>query len=87
MTADEIEARFLATVHDPANGYKVDGAERIADRDAARLVGISSRHARELREMGKAWPRYDGIVIDGCRYGVFISELAQWYAQQLKDAS
>jgi hypothetical protein len=78
-TAEAIEARLLATVRDPVNGYVLSGDGRIADRDAVRLLGMSGRRARELREAGDAWPRW-AVPIVGCSYSVFIRELAAWVA-------
>jgi hypothetical protein len=86
-TAEAIEARLLATVRDPVNGYVLSGDGRIADRDVPRLLGMSPRAARELRESGDAWPRYGGLPIAGCLYSVFLAELAQWAADRLTDAS
>jgi hypothetical protein len=36
--------------------YTADGL--VSEKDMCRLLGISSRRARELREEGNAWPRY-----------------------------
>ena len=87
IDAETIAERFRKTLFDPVNGFVVDGAGRIADRDVPRLIGISKTKALELREAGDAWPRHGGLSIDKCLYSVFVDELAQWYAEQFSDAS
>jgi len=79
IDADAIAGQLFAKLFDPVNGYVVSGDQRIPDRDVPRLLCMSSRQARELREEGAAWPRW-AVPIAGCRYSVFVRALAEWIA-------
>ena len=78
---DDVVADLAAEVFEPDNGYVVTPDGRMRDCDVARLLRMSERQARELREEGRAWRRYS-VPLNGSRYSVFLIDLGEWIASR-----
>jgi hypothetical protein len=80
-TADRVEAcmRLLLDAATAA-GMCLSGDLRIAEGDAARLLGLSPGHLKAMRHEG-AGPTAYVVGMNGCRVSYRLADLASWIEQ------
>lgn len=81
-SAEKIEARILDTVRVllaavAKNAIVMSADQRVAEADAARLIGLQPASLKNLRAEGGAPPSYR-VPVGGSRLSYRLFDLAQW---------
>ncbi len=80
---DRVKAAEAALLHAVDQwGIAMSGDGRVAERDAARLLGLSAEYLKQMRDEGKSPPSYRRGVA-GSRVSYRLDDLALWIEEAL----